>query len=67
MKEKGKGRQEAWKQTKKEEAWKPSILWGQLFNYEVKLGANGPILTLCLSSDCFLFSKIFPFPFHYYS
>lgn len=49
MEENGKGRQEAWKQKKKEEeAWKPSVLWGQLFNYEVKLGANGPILILCI-------------------
>lgn len=53
MKEKGKG---AWKQNKKkEEAWKPSVLWGQLFNYEIKLRANGPILILCLSSGCFFF------------
>lgn len=51
---------------KEEEAWKPSVLWGQLFNYEVKLGANGPILILCIWLLFFL-SKIFPFLFHYYS
>lgn len=47
MEEKGKGRQEVGNK-KKKEAWKPSVLWGQLCNYEVKLGANGPILILCI-------------------